>query len=113
MDKYIKKEDLGEALKTIARCALENAESLRTEIGFRENWSGTGVAMEIKVMDAKTYCRLKEVTYVIVGDSALDSEQMYAESLAIKAHADKVQAEQEAQAAAAKEQEVESNNEEE
>lgn len=93
MDKYIKREDLGEALKTIARCAVENAESLRTEIGFRENWSGTGVAMEIKVMDAKTYRRLKEVTYVIVADSELDCEQMYAESLAIKAHADKVQAE--------------------
>ena len=93
MDKYIKREDLGEALKTIARCAVENAEALRTEIGFHENWSGTGVVMEIKVMDAKTYCRLKEDTYVIVGDSALDSEQMYAESLAIKAHADKVQAE--------------------
>lgn len=93
MDKYIKREDLGEALKTIARCAVENAEALRTEIGFRESWSGTGVVMEIKVMDAKTYRRLKEVTYIIVGDSALDSEQMYAESLAIKAHADKVQAE--------------------
>ena len=92
MDKYIKREDLGEALKTIARCAAENAESLRTEIEFHENWSGTGVVMEIKVVDAKTYRRLKEVTYVIVGDSALDSEQMYAESLAIKAHADKVQA---------------------
>lgn len=107
MDKYIKREDLGEALKTIARCAVENAEALRTEIGFRENWSGTGVVMEIKVMDSKTYRRLKEVTYVIVGDSALDSEQMYAESLAIKAHADKVQAE------AAKEQRVEPKAEEE
>lgn len=94
MDKYIKKEDLGEALENIARCAIENAEALRTEIEFRKNWSGTGVAMEIKVMDAKTYRRLKEVTYVIVENSALDSEQMYAESLAIKAHADKVQAEE-------------------
>ncbi len=93
MDKYIKREDLGEALQTIARCAVENAEALRTEIGFRENWSGTGVVMEIKVMDAKDYRRLKEDTYVIVGDSALDCEQMYAESLAMKAHADKVQAE--------------------
>ena len=113
MEKYIKREDLGEALGAIAKIAMENADALWTEITIRNNWRGEGVAMTVKVLDAYNYKRLEEVDYFIVADSSVDAQAMFAEALDKKAHHDKWLAEQEAQAAAAKEQNVESNNEEE
>lgn len=113
MDKYIKKEDLGEALEAIANVAMENADELYTEIAIHKRWRGEGVAMSVKVLDANNYKRLEEVDYFIVADSDVDAQAMFAEALSKKAHHDKWLAEQEAQAAAAKEQKVESNKEEE
>ena len=113
MEKYIKREDLGEALEAIANVAMENADELYTEIAIHHRWSGKGVVMSVKVLDANNYKRLEEVDYFIVADSSVDAQAMFAEALGKKAHHDKWLAEQEAQTAAAKEQEVESNNEEE
>lgn len=98
MDKYIKREDLGEALDAIARVAMENADALWTDITIRKSWrSEGGVVMAVNVADATNFKKLKEVNYFIVGGSDLDVVEVFAEALA-------------AQAA---EQNVESNNEEE
>ena len=104
MEKYIKREDLGEAMEAIAKVAMENAGALWTEITIRNNWRGEGVAMSVKVVDAYNYKRLEEVDYFIVADSGVDAQAMFAEALAKKAHHDKWLTEQ---------QNVEPNNEEE
>ena len=111
MDKYIKREDLGEALGAIAKIAMENADAFWTDITIRKSWrSEDGVVMTVKVADAKNFKRFKEVDYFVVGGSDLDAVEMFAEARSMKEHHDKWLAEQEAQAA---EQKVESNNEEE
>lgn len=114
MEKYIKREDLGEALEAIARVAIENADAFWTDITIRKSWrSEDCVVMTVKVADANNFKKFKEVDYFIVGGSDLGAVEMFAEARSMKEHHDKWLAEQEAQAAAAKEQEVESNKEEE
>ena len=110
MEKYIKKEDLGEALGSIAKIAMENADALWTEITIRNNWRGEGVAMTVKVVDAYNYKKLEEVDYFIVADSSVDAQAMFADALAKKEHHDKWLAGAHAEAA---KQEVEPKAEEE
>lgn len=67
MGKYIKREDLGEAMEAIARCAMENAENVRTEMKVAKNWNGN-VQLDVIVRDCKTFKSLAEAAYVIVDD---------------------------------------------
>lgn len=100
MDKYIKREDLGEAMEAIARCAIENAENVRTEMKVAKNWNGN-VQLDVIVRDCETFKSLAEAAYVIV-DDVKPAE-----------YGDVMIAALDAKAQAAKEQEVEPNNEEE
>lgn len=67
MEKYIKREDLGEAMEAIARCAIENAENVRTEMKVAKNWNGN-VQLDVIVRDCETFKSLAEAAYVIVDD---------------------------------------------
>jgi hypothetical protein len=103
MDKYIKKEDLGEAIMKVAEAAIKNADKVRTELEFVK-W-GDDVEMRVKVIDRVTFASLAKQDYVIVMDVvAEDVANIVAAAVAAKEKAD---------AEAAKEQEVEPNNEEE
>lgn len=103
MEKYIKVEDLGEAIMKVADAAIKNADKVRTELEFVK-W-GDDVEMRVKVIDRVTFASLAKQDYVIVMDVvAEDVANIVAAAVAAKAKAD---------AEAAKEQEVEPNNEEE
>ncbi|MBR4855679.1 MAG: hypothetical protein IKU94_03530 [Bacteroidaceae bacterium] len=65
MDKYIKREDLGEALKAIARCAMENAGKIRTEITIEKGWKGS-VELKVTVRDEQSFNTLAEDTFMVV-----------------------------------------------
>jgi hypothetical protein len=65
MDKYIKKEDLGEAMEAIARCAMENAESLRTEITIAKGWK-ENVELRVTVRGNESFKSLAEDAFIVV-----------------------------------------------
>jgi hypothetical protein len=65
MDKYIKREDLGEAMEAIARCAMENAESLRTEITIAKGWKGN-VELRVTVHSNESFKSLAEDAFIVV-----------------------------------------------
>jgi hypothetical protein len=64
MDKYIKREDLGEAMEAIARCAMENAESLRTEITIAKGWK-ENVELRVTVR-GESFKSLAEDAFIVV-----------------------------------------------
>ena len=65
MDKYIKREDLGEALEAIARCAMENADNFRTEISVAKGWKDN-VEIRVSVRDRASFKTLAEDTFTVV-----------------------------------------------
>lgn len=65
MDKYIKREDLGEALEAIARCAMENAGKIRTEITIVKGWK-ENVEFRVTVRDNESYKSLVEDSFIVV-----------------------------------------------
>lgn len=65
MEKYIKRENLGEALEAIARCAMENADSIRTEITITKGWKGN-VEFRVTVRDNESFNTLAEDTLTVV-----------------------------------------------
>lgn len=65
MDKYIKREDLGEALEAIARVAMENADSVRTEITIAKGWR-ENVELKVTVRDNKSFKLLAEDAFILV-----------------------------------------------
>lgn len=65
MDKYIKREDLGEALEAIAKCAMENAGKVRTDITLEKGWKGN-VEVRVTVHDSESYKKLAEDAFVVI-----------------------------------------------
>jgi hypothetical protein len=97
MDKYIKREDLGEAMEAIAMCAMENVGKIHTEISISKGWK-ENVEIKVVARDA-SYKTLAESVYTIV-DGVRPSEYCDALLAAIDLQENK-------------EQNVESNKEEE
>lgn len=65
MDKYIKREDLGEAMEAIARCAIENADSFRTEINITKGWK-ENVEIRVTVRNNESFRSLAEDAFIVV-----------------------------------------------
>ena len=67
MDKYIKREDLGEALEAIAKVAMENADTVRTEIAIAKGWKGN-VEINVTVRGSESYKKLAEDTFMVMNE---------------------------------------------
>ena len=65
MDKYIKREDLSEAMEAIAHRAMENADSIRTEITITKGWKGN-MELKVTVRDNESFHTLAEDTFTVV-----------------------------------------------
>ena len=65
MEKYIKREDLGEVIAAIAASTAENAEDIRTDINIAKGWNDR---LEVKVIvrSRHSFMTLAENEYVIL-----------------------------------------------
>ena len=109
MEKYINKEDLGGIMEYIASQALACIDTLEVRTAVRKSYYDLAI-LEVVVRDRKTWDTIVDKEYGII-DAVCDCYDIVDQTIKlaqqIKAH------EAAAQAEAAKEQEVESNNEEE
>ena len=65
MEKYIKKEDLGEVIAVIAASAAENADDIRTEINIAKGWRER-LEVKVTVRSRHSFNTLAEDEYVIL-----------------------------------------------